>query len=237
VRDLVFGIRSVVYAAAIGSIKPELSSISITHEGENLVFAATDSFRLAEKKIKVKKIPQFKQILLPQKNALEIIKIFDRADEEVSVSIEEHQMALRSNGVYLTSRIIDGVFPDYHQIIPKEVSTSAVLLKQDLINSLKTSLIFSDAFNQLSLKINPVAKKFEIESKNSTIGESVHSLDAVLEGEELSINVNHRYFTDCFQSVGTDSLNLNFSGQTKPIVVTGVGDKSFLYIVMPMNQS
>src|SRR3989338_5327032 len=144
-RDLVFGLRSVIYAAATGSIKPELSSVSITHEGEFLVFAATDSFRLAEKKIRVKKIPHFKQILIPQKNAVEIIKIFDKGDEEVSISIEEHQMALRSQNIYLTSRIIEGTFPDYRQIIPKKISSKAVLLKQDLINSLKTSLIFSDA--------------------------------------------------------------------------------------------
>lgn len=236
-RDFVFGIRSVIYAAAVGSIKPELSSISITHEGDNLVFAATDSFRLAEKKIRVKKIPHFKQILIPQKNALEIIKIFDKGDEELSLSIEEHQLALRSGNVYLTSRIIEGVFPDYHQILPKKTSTTATLLKQDLINSLKTSLIFSDSFNQLTLKLNPVAKKFEIESKNTTIGESVHSLEAVVEGEEISINVNHRYFTDCFQSIATDSLTLSFSGQAKPILISGVGDQSFFYLVMPMNQS
>src|SRR3989344_3175247 len=236
-RDFVFGIRSVIYAAAVGSIKPELSSISITHEGEFLVFAATDSFRLAEKKIKIKKAPHFKQILVPQKNALEIVKIFDRGDEEVSISIEEHQMALRSNGVYITSRIIDGNFPDYRQIIPKESKTTAVTLKQDLIASLKTSLIFSDSMNQLILRLVPKEKKFEIESKNSTVGESIQSLEAVLEGEDISINVNHRYFTDCFQSVMTDSLSLSFSGQAKPIVICGVGDQSFLYLVMPMNQA
>jgi DNA polymerase III subunit beta len=236
-RDLVFGIRSVIYAAAVGSIKPELSSISVTHTGEFLVFAATDSFRLAEKKVRIKKVPHFKQILIPQKNALEIIKIFDKGEEEVSLSIEEHQLALRSGGVYVTSRIIDGNFPDYKQIIPKETTTTAVMLKQDLINSLKTSLIFSDSFNQLTLRLNPVAKKFEIESKNSTVGENVNNLEAVIEGEEISINVNHRYFTDCFQSITTDSLTLSFSGQAKPILVSGVGDTSFLYLVMPMNQS
>lgn len=236
-RDFVFGIRSVIYAAAVGSIKPELSSVAITHEGEFLVFAATDSFRLAEKKIRVKKMPNFKQILIPQKNALEMIKIFDRGEEELSISIEEHQMALRCGNVYLTSRIIDGNFPDYRQIIPKDVTSSATLLKQDLMNSLKTSLIFSDSFNQLTLRLNPKGKTFQIESKNANIGESTHSLDAVLEGEELSINVNHRYFTDCFQSITTDSLVLNFSGQAKPIVIRGVGDTSFLYLVMPMNQS
>ncbi|KKT08615.1 MAG: polymerase III subunit beta protein, partial [Parcubacteria group bacterium GW2011_GWA1_43_21] len=198
-RDLIFGIRSVIYAAAIGSIKPELSSVSITYEGEFLVFAATDSFRLAEKKIRVKKIPHFKQILIPQKNAVEIIKIFDKGDEEVSISIEEHQIALRSQNIYLTSRIVEGTFPDYRQIIPQETTAKAVLLKQDLVNSLKTSLIFSDTFNQLTLKLSPKAKSFEIESKNATIGESIYTVESVLEGENISINVNHRYFTDCFQ--------------------------------------
>lgn len=236
-RDLVFGIRSVIYAAAAGSIKPELSSISITYQGEFLVFAATDSFRLAEKKIRVKKAPPFKQVLIPQKNAAEIIKIFYKGDEEILISIEEHQMAMRSQNIYLTSRIIEGTFPDYRQIIPKETTTKAVLLKQDLINSLKTSLIFSDAFNQLTLKLLPKAKSFEIESKNSTVGESLHTIESVLEGNDISINVNHRYFTDCFQSITTDSLTLSFSGQAKPIIIQGVGDTSFLYLVMPMNQS
>ena len=236
-RDLIFGLRSVIYAAAVGSVKPELSSVLIKHEGEFLIFAATDSFRLAEKKIKVKKAPHFKQILIPQKNALEIIKIFDQGDEDISISIEEHQMALRSGGVYVASRIIEGNFPDYRQIIPKETSTSATVLKHDLVNSLKTSLIFSDAFNQLSIKIMPKEKKFEIESKNSSIGESVQSVQAVLEGKDILISVNHRYFTDCLQSVMADSLSLSFSGQQKPIIVKGAGDQSFLYLVMPMNQS
>jgi DNA polymerase III subunit beta len=236
-RDFIFGIKSVIYAAAVGRIKPELSSISITHEGEFLVFAATDSFRLAEKKIKIKKVPHFKQILIPQKNALEIIKIFDKGEEDISISIEEHQMAMRSNGIYLTSRIIEGNFPDYRQIIPKEATTTATVLKQDLINSLKTSLIFSDTFNQLSLRLNPKGKNFELESKNSTIGESIQNIEAALEGEDISISVNHRYFTDCFQSITSDSIVLNFSGNSKPIVVKGVGDTSFLYLVMPMNQS
>ena len=236
-RDLVFGIKSVIYAAAAGSIKPELASVSITHDGEFLVFAATDSFRLAEKKIRVKKAPHFKQILIPQKNAMEIIRIFDKGEEEISISIEEHQMALRSQNIYLVSRTVEGTFPDYKQIIPKETTSKAVLLKQDLTNSLKTSLIFSDVFNQLTFKMSPKAKSFEIESKNSSVGESTYSLEAVLEGDDISININHRYFTDCLQSITADSISLNFSGQAKPIIIQGVGDSSFLYLVMPMNQS
>ena len=204
-RDLVFGIKSVIYASAVGSVKPELSSISITADGDHLTFAATNSFRLAEKRIKI--------------------------------TIEEHQAAFRSSNIYLTSRVIDGVFPDYKQIIPKKTTSSATVLKQDLIASLKTSIIFSDTFNQLTLKLMPKAKHFEIESKNSTAGENINSIEAALTGEDLSININHRFLSDCFPSIATDSLSLEFSGQAKPIVVKGVGDTSFLYLVMPMNRS
>lgn len=236
-RDLVFGIRSVVYAASLGGGRPELSSVAITHEGDSIIFTATDSFRLAEKKIRVKKTPRFKQILIPQKNAIEISKIFDKGEEEIFISVEEHQVAMRSNNLYLTSRIIDGIFPDYKQIIPKETKSKAIILKQDLINALKTSLIFSDNFNQLTFKVSPKAKIFELESKNTLIGENIDSIDAALEGEDISINVNYKYFTDCFQSITTDSISLEFGGQAKPILVRGVGDTSFFYLVMPMNQT
>jgi DNA polymerase III subunit beta len=235
-RDLTFGLKSVIYAAAQGSMKPELSSISITHEDEFLTFAATDSFRLAEKKIRVRKIPHFKQILIPHKNAVEIIRLFDKGEEEVSLSIEEHQLALRAGSTYVTSRIVEGIFPDYKQIIPKETTSKATLLKQDLVNSLKTSLIFSDAFNQLTIHMNPTKGQFEIDSKNSTVGDNKYSLQAQLEGEELSINVNYRYFTDCLQSIGTDSISISFSGATRPILIHPIGDTSFLYLVMPMNR-
>jgi len=236
-KDFVTGLRSVIYAAAIGSMKPELSSVYLSYEDNAMVFVATDSFRLAEKRIGIKRIPHFKQILIPQKNATEIIRIFDSIDDDVSVSIGDNQVAFRGGGVYLTSRVVDGTFPDYKQIIPRETTTKVVVLKQDLVNSLKTSLIFSDNLNQLHLEVNPQKKIFEIRSKNMNVGESDYAVPAVVEGNPISISVNHRYLTDCFSSISSDSLALSFSGQAKPIVVTGVGEKGFLYLTMPMNKS
>ncbi|KND48530.1 MAG: DNA polymerase III, beta subunit [Parcubacteria bacterium C7867-005] len=235
-KDLILGLKSVYYAAAVGSMKPELSSVCVAYGGDGLIFAATDSFRLAERKMKVKKMPHFKQILIPQKNISEILRVFDSIDEDISISIEENQATFFGGGVYLTSRIIDGVFPDYKQIIPKETSSEVIVLKQDLVDSLKTALIFSDSFNQLNLKVSSVKKLFEIQSKNQNIGENKHQIQAVVKGEELSISVNHRYFTDCFQSIPSDSINLRFSGQGKPILMEGVSDKTFMYLVMPMNK-
>jgi DNA polymerase-3 subunit beta len=235
-KDLVAGLKSVIYAAAAGSVKPELSSICLIHDADTLVFVATDSFRLAEKRIKVKKIPNFTQILIPQKNAAEMVRIFDGLDTDISIVIEENQIALRADSIYLTSRTIDGQFPDYKQIIPKESVTKAIVLKQDLLSSLKTSLIFSDNFNQLKLTLSPKDKVFEVESKNQGVGENKDNVPSALEGENLAVAVNHRYLTDGFSSTPSDSLSLSFAGEGRPILIEGVGDKSFRYLLMPMNR-
>ncbi|MEX2010472.1 MAG: DNA polymerase III subunit beta [Parcubacteria group bacterium] len=236
-RDLATGLKAVAYAASPGSMKPELGSILVSYNEGELVFAATDSFRLGEKRLKIKKIPHFKQLLIPQKNALEIIRLFDRESEEISLSVGEHQVAFRKEGFYLVSRIIEGTFPDYKQIIPKDFTGRAIILKEDLLSALKTNLVFADSFNQLTINLSPSKKIFEIDSKNTNVGENISKVEAALEGEDVSINVNHRYLTDCFQAISADSISLSFNGPAKPIVVEGVGDKSFKYLVMPMNRS
>lgn len=235
-KDLVSGLRSVIYAASQGSVKPELSSVCLIHEGDTLVFVATDSFRLAEKRLKVKKIPNFTQILIPQKNVTEIVRILDGLDEEVTIAIEENQIAFRAGQIYLTSRTIDGHFPDYKQVIPTENVSKAIILKQGLVKAVKTSLIFSDSFNHLKLLLAPGKKKFEIESKNQDIGENIESVEAALEGKDIEMSVNHRYLTDCLSAIGSDSLSLSFSGEGKPILIEGVSDRSFRYLLMPMNR-
>ncbi len=235
-KDFALGIKSVAYAANTGSMKPELASILITYKDGQLIFVATDGFRLAEKKIKTKKIPHFKEILIPQKNAVEISRIFDRDGDDLSISMGDNQAAFHKGDIYLATRIIDGVYPDYKQAIPSGTSTKAVLLKEDLQTALKTNMIFSDAFNQLTFTVSPKGKQLDITSKNSNIGENISKVDAALEGEDLSINVNHRYLVDSFQSIATDSLALSFHGANRAIIVEGIGDKSFMYLVMPMNR-
>ena len=144
-------------------------------------------------------------------------------------------MSFSSNGIYLTSRIIDGTFPEYQQIIPKEHSSKAVLLKQDAISAFKVSNIFSDKFNQATIEINKKEKYFQIATKNPDIGENVYKIDSATSGEGLEINFNYKYIVDCFQSIVTDSISFEIS-KNKPMIIKGVGDASFLYLVMPMNR-
>ncbi len=234
--NLIKGFKSVIYSSSVSTIRPVLSSVFIYSEEDSVVFAATDSFRLSEKRMGVKKHKEFNQILIPFKNVGEIVRTLEDIKEDVIVCLNENQISFSYEDLYITSRVIDGVFPDYKQIIPKEVKTEVVVLKQDLVSSLRISNIFSDRFSQVVFNINPKDKKFEITTKNMDVGENVNNIDAVIKGEELTISFNYKYIIDCFQSIDTDSISLSFSDVNKPMVVRGVGDKSFLYLVMPMNK-
>jgi len=231
------GLRSVWYSSSVSSVKPELSSVYIYRNNEDLVFAATDSFRLAEKKIKVPTSAKLNDILIPFKNIPDIIRILEHVGDTMEVEINKNLIAFKARDIYLVSRLIDGVFPDYKQIIPKGYSTEVIMLKQDLVNALKISNIFSDKFNQIHLTADPKGKIFEIQTKNSDIGENKTAVDAALTGDRVEINFNYKYIADCFQSMDADSISLQLSGLNRPMVIRPVsGDQSFMYLAMPMNR-
>ncbi len=235
-KKITEGIKAVSYSSSPSDIKPEISSVYMYSNEDNLVFVSTDSFRLAEKKIKVKKTEEVAGILIPYKNISEILRIFGELNTTIEVCFNKNQISFSAENIYLTSRIIDGVFPDYRQIIPKKPETTVTVLKQDLLNALKLSNIFSDKFNQINLTVKPKEKIFELSSLNNDVGENKTYLDAALEGEGVTLSFNYKYFLDCFQSINTDSVVIKFSGASLPMVISPLSDPSFTYLIMPMNR-
>ncbi len=233
---LVKGLKSVWFSASPQSMKPELASVYIHADDEYITFAATDSFRLAEKKIKNKKGGGIGTVLIPFKNIADIIKILDGISDDIDIRIDETQISFSYENTYMVSRIIDGTFPDYRQIIAKEFKTEIVLLKKDFIEALKTAHIFSNTFNQIQFTINPAKKEFFIQTQNTDVGESIQSVDATLSGDSVNISFNYKYVFDAFQAIDADSLQISFNGLGKPLLMKGVGDPTFQYIVMSMNK-
>lgn len=235
-QNLLLGLKSVWYSASTSNIKPELASVYI-HQTENgLVFVSTDSFRLAEKKMNIKTEIDFPDTLIPQNNTGEILRLFEDYSGEIEIIFEKNQAAFITKDFYLVSRLIDGSFPDYKQIIPKSFSTTTSVLKVDLLNAIKASSIFSDAINQVKLMVDVKNKTLNIGAKNNDVGEYNESLKISASGENIELNFNGRYVSDCLQSIAADSLALSFGGVGKPLVIEGATDKSFLYLVMPMNR-
>lgn len=236
-KSLILGLRSVNYSSAASDIKPEIASVYVYQDGTDVVFVATDSFRLAEKRINLKlKDSEFSPVIIPFKSVAEIVRLFEGVGDEIAVNISKNQISLLSDDRHLTATVIDGIFPDYRQIMPKEKKTRVVVSKEELINGLKLANIFADRFNQIDLKVDPKEKMFEISSRNQEVGESNVSIKATCEGEAIDVSFNAKYIMDCFQSIPSDSINLDFNEKNRPLLISGSGDNSFRYLVMPVNR-
>jgi len=234
--DFIEGLKAVWYAASVSSIKPELSSVYLYSDSGELTFVATDSFRLAEKKPGAKS-EEFESILIPQRNVSEIIRVFEGVESKITILFGQNQVSFEmEKEVYLVSRVVDGVFPDYRQIVPKESKTEVSILKQDLINSLKISNLFSDNFNQVKFHLDAENNIFEITSKNAEKGESRTMVPTSIKGDSVDINFNQKYITDCFNSIKAESIQLHFNGVGRPMVIKGVNEGGFMYLVMPLNK-
>jgi DNA polymerase-3 subunit beta len=230
------GLKSVWYSSSVSNIKPELSSVLIYAEGEDLFFVATDSYRLAEKKLKIAKIEDFENILIPYRNVVEIIKIIEELKEEIEIIFEQDQIAIKTDKIYLVSRIVNGSFPDYKQILPKEYKTKITVLKQDFIQQLKIANVFTDKFNQVTLGADAKTSKLMAFSQNQEKGDSTNEINIKIEGENIKANFNQKYIVDCFNSINSDSLVLEFNENNKPLVIRGLKDVTFSYLVMPLNK-
>ncbi len=236
-NNLLNGLKSVVFSAAISNIKPEISSVYMYPEGKTVVFVATDSVRLAEKKILTKNNQEFSSLILPLKTAMEIIKVCETDEEtgDVLVYHNENQISFIFKNTHISSRLVSGNFPDYRQIIPKTNTTEVTTLKNDVLNALKIANAFSDKFHKVLFLAQTKQKQVSLISENPDVGRNETILDAVLEGEPIEIGFNQKHIIDCLGVIPQDSVTLGFSGQGKPLVIKGVGDTSFLYLIAPLS--
>lgn len=231
------GLKAVVFAAALSDIKPEISSVYVYNKENELFFVATDSFRLVEKKITINhKFKEPISLIIPLKSVTEIIRTIDGLHTNLIISFNKNQLAIQTDNLYLTLRIIDGSYPDYQQIIPTNFKTELSLKKEELLNILKLSNIFTDKFNQIDLQIDPKTNTLEINSHNQDVGENKFSLITKIKGDNLEVSFNAKYLLDCLPSINSNDVYLRFTDKNHPLLLSGVGDDHFLYLVMPINK-
>ena len=231
------GILAVAYAASPSMIRPELGSVYLSIKSAEVSCVATDSFRLAEKTIGGGKGSGSAEVLLPLKHAQELAHVLERAeDENVEVSADEAQLTVSASGVRFISRVVDGTFPNYKEIIPKTFAAEATVLKNDFAEMLRKARVFSGNDQHVGLHIYPKKKIFTATAQSADVGEMSDSIDAALSGEDIDINFHIGYLADCLSTIESDSITLGFSGAGKPLVIRGVSDPSFTYLVMPLNR-
>lgn len=234
---LIQGIQSVSYAASPSMIRPDLGSVYISIQEGSMVCVATDSFRLAEKTVADTGTKKTAELLIPLKHALELVHVLERLDDEhVTLSSDDAQLMLLGSGVRFVSRVVDATFPNYKEIIPKKFTSEATMLKSDLGEMLRKARVFSGNEMHVGIHVYPKKKIFSATARSADVGEMSDTIDAALSGEDLDINFHIGYLADCLTSIQSDSVVLGFSGPARPLVIRGVSDPTYTYLVMPLNR-
>ena len=238
------GLAKTVIAAAKNEIRPELSGVYagfFTDRYAGLVMAATDSYRLSESRTEVGQGKDEMKCIIPARTVFEMSRLIGSAKEvekenQVRLFVSENQIGLRYNNFEMTSRLVDGSYPDYVQIIPAEFKTKAIFPVDVMINKIKAAGLFTTTgVNAVSFDLNAKENNVGVSSTSTQTGEHDSHVDADVSGDENSILLNHRYVLDGLQQMDGDvGFSVN-SGDT-PCMFMPTNKDDYLYIVMPIRQ-
>ncbi len=228
-------LKKVIIAPANDETRPVLAGIYFQFKGKILTLAATDSFRLAEKKLEFDNETEEKKFIVPSRTMTEVLRLMSTFDpqRDVEVSSTENQIAFKIGDTEVVSRLIEGAFPNYSQIIP---TTSKITIKapySDFISAVKMSALFAkNAAN--NIKITTKKDEISISSIATESGQAISKLGAEVSGGEVEIAFNARYILDVLQVNTGENVILELNDGASAGVIRSEKDNDYLYIVMPL---
>lgn len=225
--------------------KPEISGILFSFQDDSLKLVATDSFRLAEKKLFLKNnTSKNYSFILPQSSAKEIIGIFSEGEGEMTIYFSPNQIwferlmpEINHPQIQFTSRLIEGEYPNYQEIIPKKFETRIEVQRDEFLNQIKMAGLFGGKINEVRLKINPKNETIEISNQNPDLGECNSVLNSKVKGKDLSISFNSRFLIEGIAEIKTKDLVFELTSGEGPAVLKPADGQDYLYIIMPIKAS
>lgn len=228
----------VITASQFSELRPELNSIFLEYSIDTLKMVATDSFRLAEKTFAAGQInstinEQF-SCLLPIQSGHELLRIVGDEGKMIKIYFDDNQVLFQGDQWELFSRLLEGSFPDYRQVIPKKCAAEVIVPREEFINSLKLSAIFSAKSNEVRIKVLEGKKALEISSADQVVGENNYLLPARLSGTVKETSFNWKYLSDGLKAIKSDEALLGLNDDNKPAVIKSPKDNSYIYLAMPI---
>ena len=230
-------------ASATDESRPVLTGLLLEAEGKTLTMVGVDGFRLARKILKLEKAADEKMSeIVPAKALIEVERLIrDTASEKDIVKIfllvSKNQMLFKIGDVELSTRLIEGKFPDYQQIMPKESSLRAKVKKSDLADMLKVVNIFARNVvgNKAKFSIDADAKKMKLEANVADLGKNESAINIHdIQGEDFETGFNVRFLSDMIGTIASEDVIFETNSPTAPGVFLDSKDKNFIHVIMPM---
>ena len=237
-------IQEVVFAASREESRPNLTGVHLSFEGDYLVLAATDGYRISiAKAIMAQKPAQKIEALIPARALAELARIAVNGDETLQMAFPagRGQVIFHLHDVELVSQLIEGNFPNYAAIIPPSFKTRTVLSTAELLKACRqTEIIAREGSYIARLDIQPESgaekpSQLEISASSEQTGSSEVMVDASIDGTPLLIAFNVRFLREVLEVIKTPNVVLETNAANSPAMLRPVGDESFQHIIMPMN--
>jgi len=239
-------ITKVVLAAANSDLRPEISGVLLDFNKQELILAATDSYRLAENKIKIGQNSannQENKIIVPAKTLQEVSRILNILKEDaiedsdnLEIYTTSNQIMFSYGGVDLISRIIEAQYPEYQQIIPASYKTKIKFNVADLVKAVKTSSLFTKS-GVYDVKLDfSNSKEVIITSSSSQTGESTSLVEAEISGEGDYIVLNYHYLLDGLQNIGSENVLMEVNDKNSMCILRPENSQDYFYLIMPIRQ-
>lgn len=231
-KELKKSLQQVVIAASSDDTRPVLTGVYIHTNEKGLYFVATDSYRLAEKR--VMDTDEELSLLVPSSALHDVLRLLGDNDDDVVMSTDSQQVVFRIGESELVSRLVEGNYPDYRKLIPSKFANRADLPKDEFVNVTKVSSLFArESAGSITLKVDEVEKSLVINSVASQLGENTASVEGKVVGEG-EVTLNSRYLLDALAVIPSKSVNFSFNGKVEPCVVRSDEQPDYLHIVMPL---
>lgn len=220
------------FATSQKETRPILTGVNFKIDGNVLEAVATDTYRLAKKKVVIGDTAYF-NVTIPARNLDEISKIVDGGDD-VIINFFDKKVMFKVNETIVSTRVISGIYPDTSKLIPVSFENRLVTLTSEFISAIdRASLLSSDRNNIVKLSMN--TDRVEISSRSQEIGSVVEKISNYeYTGEKLDISFSAQYIIDAIKAIGSNDVELCLNGEMKPFIVKNKEDDSVLQLVLPV---
>lgn len=229
-------LRKVNLASANDDTRPVLTGIYLEFSGKGITLAATDSYRLAEKKLEAEKNTPERKLIVPSRTMGELLRLLTSGEtaSKVLLSATENQICFTVGDTYIVSRLIEGAFPNYTQIIPSGFKTESKTDLAELTRGVKMALLFARGTANNNIKISILEDKVVVSSVASEAGTAQSTVESEVKGAKVEVALNARYVLDVLNVISDQKVILRFNDSSSAGVIASESDKKYTYIIMPL---
>lgn len=226
-------IKQTIFSVSNDEIRPILTGALMEVQENKFTMVALDGFRMAVKCCEILNDTNIKAVI-PGKTLQELGKLLNDSEDKVNIFISKNQILFQTEDTTIISRLLEGEFINYNQLIPEEYKIKIRLEREKLLDSCERAALFArDSNNTILFEINDDIMNIR---SNSESGDVHEELQIIKEGEDLEIAFNPRYFIEALKVINTDEITVEFTTNVSPSIIKTVKDNSFLYLVLPVRR-